>query len=364
MITLAGVTKTYRENRNVARAIEEVSFTVPEGSFFTLLGPSGCGKTTTLRCVAGLEDPDAGRIRIGTDTVYDSAGGINTPIQHRDIGMVFQSYAIWPHMTVYDVAAFPLRVSKIRHFSSKEIAERVERVLSTVGLGEYVERMATQLSGGQQQRLALARALIREPSVLLLDEPLSNLDAKLREEMRVEIKNLQARLGITTLYVTHDQGEALLMSDRIALFDKGRIIQEGTPRDIYSCPKTRFAANFVGASNFIPGRLVDGRDRVLAEGGFGVTRVTPAEDVRSGDDVLLFFRPEDVRIHVAPPGSTENVAKGMVCAVNYLGDYLDLCIDLNGHEIHARQHPSSALNVGSELHVEVPAECCIVLPKE
>jgi len=364
MITVTGVTKTYRENRTVARAIEEVSFAIEEGAFFTLLGPSGCGKTTTLRCVAGLEVPDSGRIRIGSETVFDSDSGINTPIQHRDIGMVFQSYAIWPHMTVFDVAAFPLRVSKSRRYTAAEITERVERVLSTVGLSEYIKRMATQLSGGQQQRLALARALIREPGVLLLDEPLSNLDAKLREEMRVEIKALQGRLGITTLYVTHDQAEALLMSDRIALFDNGRIIQEGTPREIYSSPKTRFAANFVGASNFIPGRLVDGPDRVMAEGGFGMVRVRPVEQARSGDDVTLFFRPEDVRVHTASPLDAENMAKGTLCAVNYLGDYLDLRIDLGDHEINARQHPSSTPDVGSELFVEVPADCCIVLARE
>jgi iron(III) transport system ATP-binding protein len=364
MITVDGVTKVYRENKAVARAIEGISFTVPEGSFFTLLGPSGCGKTTTLRCVAGLEEPDEGRIRIGADTVFDSEAGVNTPIQHRDIGMVFQSYAIWPHMTVFDVAAFPLRVSKTRRFTSGEIAERVAQVLGTVGLGDYIKRMATQLSGGQQQRLALARALIREPSILLLDEPLSNLDAKLREEMRVEIKALQARFGITTLYVTHDQAEALLMSDRIALFDTGRIVQEGTPREIYSSPRTRFAANFVGASNFIPGRQTDSRDRIMAEGGLGMARVRPVDHVRSGEHVTLFFRPEDVRIHDAPPADSENVARGTLRGVNYLGDYLDLRIDLGGHEIHARQHPSAEPHIGSELHVEIPAECCIVLPKE
>jgi iron(III) transport system ATP-binding protein len=219
----------------VVRAAQDVSFTVDEGRLFTLLGPSGCGKTTTLRSIAGLERPRSGEISVNGNVVYSSAKNIFVAPNRRGFGMVFQSYAIWPHMTVYENAAFPLQVGKSR-FSRNDMRDRVMRVLTAVQLDALADREATKLSGGQQQRLALARALVMEPALLLLDEPLSNLDAKLREAMRFELKRLQRELKITTVYVTHDQSEALALSHQIAVMNEGRIQQIGTPREIYEQP--------------------------------------------------------------------------------------------------------------------------------
>src|SRR5437773_8359090 len=259
MLQVTMLRKTFTTERGGVRAVEDVSFTVEEGQFYTLLGPSGCGKTTTLRCVAGLERTDEGRIVVDGRIVSSHSPNVFVPPHKRDIGMVFQSYAIWPHMTVFENVAFPLRVSKQR-VSRSEISRRVEEALSLVELGGYGGRMATQLSGGQQQRLALARALVREPKLLLLDEPLSNLDAKLRERMRFELRELQRRLRITTLYVTHDQIEALSMSNVIAVMNAGVIVQEGAPREIYLQPKSKFVANFIGSTNQLAGRVarIDG----------------------------------------------------------------------------------------------------------
>src|ERR687885_785728 len=247
MIRIQRLEKVFETPRGAIRAVDEVHLEVGAGEFLVLLGPSGCGKTTTLRCVAGLERPDGGSIVVAGRKV--SGNGRFVPPHKRDIGMVFQSYAIWPHMSVFENVAFPLRVA--RGIPGADIKRRVEEALATVQLAGYEGRMATQLSGGQQQRLALARALVRQPRVLLLDEPLSNLDAKLREHMRTEVRELQRALGITTLYVTHDQAEALSMSNRIAVMERGRIMQEGTPREIYQRPATRFVADFVGNANFL-----------------------------------------------------------------------------------------------------------------
>src|SRR5205823_12558032 len=216
---------------------------VPEGKFYTLLGPSGCGKTTTLRCLAGLESPDSGEIEIAGQVVYSSRTGALVRPDHRPIGMVFQNYAIWPHMNVFENVAFPLRVSE-RPPSRDETRRMVTEALALVGLEGLEDRPAPQLSGGQQQRLALARALVRKPKLLLLDEPLSNLDAKLRQRMRIELRELQRRLRITTIYVTHDQAEALFLSHRVAVMQNGRIAQEGRPRDLYASPSSGFVADF------------------------------------------------------------------------------------------------------------------------
>src|ERR687893_507340 len=246
-------------------AIDDVSFEVKEGELFTLLGPSGCGKTTTLRSIAGLEKPDRGKIVVG-DRVLFSAGGngagrpVNMPANQRGLGMVFQSYAIWPHMTVFDNVAFPLQVRRRgTRPGRREIRERVAKVLDTMELGHLADRQATKLSGGQQQRLALARAIIIEPPLMLLDEPLSNLDAKLRESLRYELKRLQRELGITSIYVTHDQIEALALSTTIAVMKEGNVLQTGRPREVYERPNCRFVAEFIGTSNFLRGKVV-GRD--------------------------------------------------------------------------------------------------------
>ncbi len=230
MVEVKGLRKKFIAGHGEVRAVHGIDFRVERGQFFTLLGPSGCGKSTTLRCIAGLERPDEGEILIGDEVVYSSGRRTFVPPQRRDIAMVFQSYAIWPHMTVYGNVAYPLEGRMPKH----EVQQKVARVLDIVGIGELTDRPATQLSGGQQQRVALARAIVKGAKVLLLDEPLSNLDAKMRAHMRSELRDLQKRIGITTIYVTHDQEEAMAVSDRIAILNRGRLIYDGSPQDLIS----------------------------------------------------------------------------------------------------------------------------------
>ncbi|HEY3167131.1 MAG TPA: ABC transporter ATP-binding protein, partial [Candidatus Binatia bacterium] len=256
------MSQTFLEVRNLVKifgkltAVDNVSFKVEQGEVVTLLGPSGCGKTTTLRMVAGFEKPNAGEVEIAGRVVVATNRRINVPPEKRDIGMVFQSYAIWPHMTVFENVAFPLNV---RRANRQEIKRRVEETLELVGLANFSDRPAILLSGGQQQRVSLARALVYSPSILLLDEPLSNLDAKLREQMRIEIKRLQQQLGFTVLFVTHDQIEAMSLSTRIALMNQGRIEQIGAPQDVYEHPQTPFVEDFLGRSLRFRGKIIDKR---------------------------------------------------------------------------------------------------------
>jgi iron(III) transport system ATP-binding protein len=259
-IQLVGLRKTYEFRGQRVRAVDDVTLEAPEGKILTLLGPSGCGKTTTLRCLAGLERPDDGEIRFGSRVVFSRAQGVFVPPEQRHIGMVFQSYAIWPHMTVFENVAYPLRVRRV---NPGEIRKRVQAALELVGLAALADRPAPYLSGGQQQRVALARALVYEPEVLLLDEPLSNLDAKVREQVREELRALQRQLNITTVYVTHDQIEALALSDVVAVMRDGKVLEVGTPRDLYERPRTRFVAQFLGTTNLLPGKLAQ------VEGGGG-----------------------------------------------------------------------------------------------
>lgn len=253
-LEVIGLCKDYLANCGRQRVLRHVSFTIEAGHFYSLLGPSGCGKTTLLRCVAGLERSDGGEIRIAGTVL--SGPGKHVPPERRDLGMVFQNYAIWPHLTVFENVAFPLRVARPR-IARAQITRRVEETLALVQLSDLAGRSAVAMSGGQQQRLAVARALIRRPRLLLLDEPLSNLDAKLRDAMRGELRNLQRRLGITTLYVTHDQAEAMSMSDRVAVMQDGQLMQEGTPQEIYHQPATRFVADFVGRADLVPGTVAE-----------------------------------------------------------------------------------------------------------
>src|SRR5262249_55260276 len=286
-------------------AVDDISLGVETGKLITLLGPSGCGKTTTLRCLAGLERPEAGKIVIAGETVCDVEDGVVVPPSDRGIGMVFQSYAIWPHRSVFENVAFPLRVARERKYPSAEIKDKVARALDMVRMSGFERRPATQLSGGQQQRLAFARGLVREPQILLLDEPLSNLDAKLREQMRVELKRLQKSLGITTVYVTHDQSEALALSDEIAVFNAGRIVQRGTPQEIYRKPRSQFVADFIGSANFLTGTVQEASaaDAVaLVETKHGVFQCSFAAPLQAGQEVLVSARPEDLGLYDKPPG--------------------------------------------------------------
>ena len=299
MIRIRNLDMTYRSKMTEHHAVRGLSLDVERGQFYTLLGPSGCGKTTTLRCVAGLEEPDVGEIQVGDALVCSSKAGVWTDPFNRDIGMVFQSYAIWPHMTVFDNVAFPLRQLKPAP-SRREVQDRVMRALAMVKLDAFAERPAPYLSGGQQQRLALARALVREPQVLLLDEPLSNLDAKLREEMRSELRDLIKALGLTTLFVTHEQIEALTMSDRIGVMNDGAIVQEGTPAEIYGKPTHAFVADFIGKTNFVKGRVsatVCGADGLVTiDTAIGVLQTRIADELQSSDEVLVVVRPECIAV--------------------------------------------------------------------
>ena len=358
-LDVADLVKDYPIASGFQRAVDGITFSVEPGHFYTLLGPSGCGKTTTLRCVAGLERPDRGRISLAGQDV--ASGRTVVPPERRDIGMVFQNYAIWPHMTVFENVAYPLRVGRAR-VKKPELVQRVDEALDLVQLSGYASRPATQLSGGQQQRLALARALIRRPSLLLLDEPLSNLDARLRDRMRAEIRALQRRIGITTLFVTHDQVEALSMSNRIAVMDGGHIIQEGTPREIYQHPATRFVAGFVGSANFLSGTVIRpgaaGAMRIGIGGG-EIEAICPA-GTTAGDAITLSIRPENIRVHRERPAAP-NVLAGVAAQVLFVGEALDATIDVEGVELVAHLHPTVQIARGDAIWVELPAEHCTVI---
>ena len=359
-LVVAGLIKDYPLDRGWHRAVDGVGFHIEEGHFYSLLGPSGCGKTTTLRCVAGLERPDAGSIEL--EHIVVASGDTFIPPERRDIGMVFQNYAIWPHMTVFENTAFPLRVGR-QKVRKAELSQRVDEVLAMVQLADYASRPALQLSGGQQQRLALARALIRRPRLLLLDEPLSNLDAKLRERMRIEVRDLQRRLGLTTLYVTHDQAEALSMSNRIAVMEGGHIVQEGSPREIYQRPATHFVASFVGSANFLESTVVgpghDGQMCLSTAG--GVLEATCPEGTRVGDSVTLSIRPENVRIHMGPAPALPNVLPASVEQAIFLGETVDMRVRIGGAELMTRQHPMTAAQRGDSIFVELPPQVCTVI---
>jgi iron(III) transport system ATP-binding protein len=366
---MLSVKKLYTEYPNdrgqVVKAAQDISFDVPEGKLFTLLGPSGCGKTTTLRSIAGLERPKSGDISVAGMVVYSSEKNVFIPPNKRNFGMVFQSYAIWPHMNVFQNAAFPLDVGN-RKFSKKEIEERVMRVLTAVGLDEFAGREATKMSGGQQQRLALARALVMEPKLLLLDEPLSNLDAKLRERMRFELKRMQRELGLTTIYVTHDQSEALALSHEIAVMSEGRIVQIGSPRDIYERPRNKFVADFVGLTNFLDATVEapDGADnRYRINSDIGQLSVTSFDRFNKGAPVLISVRPEDIELSEQRPDGV-NVIEGIIDFKVFLGEYMDYQIKVGERQVLARAHPSFNVPVGTRAYLRMNPEKCICIQDE
>ena len=350
------------------RAAQDVAFEAPKGVFFTLLGPSGCGKTTTLRSIAGLERPTSGDIEANGTVVYSSSRGIFVPPNKRNFGMVFQSYAIWPHMTVFANAAFPLEVRKTKG-TKAQMKDKVMGVLHAVGLDHLAERDATRLSGGQQQRLALARALVMEPEILLLDEPLSNLDAKLREKMRFELKRIQRELGLTTIYVTHDQGEALALSHEIAVMNEGRIVQIGSPRAIYERPANRFVADFIGTTNFVEGTVLGYDDQTKlwrARTPLGDLMVSSDATLTAGGAVTLSIRPEDVELteEAAPANRLLNLASGMVDAKVFLGDIVDFQVKVGDVMLLSRAHPSLRTPIGDRINIRMDPFKCVALPAE
>jgi iron(III) transport system ATP-binding protein len=366
MLDVRGLSKVYANRGDgPSGGVREASFALEPATFFTLLGPSGCGKTTTLRCIAGLETPDEGSIRVADKVFFDAASGANVPMNLRRIGMVFQSYAIWPHMSVFENVAFPLRVAKEERFGQAEITRLVEEALDRVSLNGFGGRSATRLSGGQQQRVALARAIVRKPRLLLLDEPLSNLDAALRDEMRNELRRLQQQLGITTVYVTHDQSEALEMSDRIAVMDGGRIVQLDTPREIYFRPANAFVAGFVGTTNWLAGELegeAGAGERLLRLPSGAQLRCTIRGSV-ARRQARASVRPEGVSLRapdaVAEP--TSNLLHGRIVFAGFLGTMNRYQVDVGDAVLQAYDSAASARAVGDRVAVSFPVAETVVL---
>ena len=368
MLRVEHLTKSFparRRDEDRVLAVNDVSLDVEDGDFFTLLGPSGCGKTTTLRCVAGLETPDAGEIAVGERVFFSSRSNIRAAANERGLGMVFQSYAIWPHMDVFHNVAFPLAVVPRRQrLSKKQIRERVEGVLAVVHLDHLADRPATDLSGGQQQRLALARALVMEPPLLLLDEPLSNLDAKLREEMRFELKRLQREIGITAVYVTHDQAEALGMSNVIAVMRDGVVQQVGRPREIYEHPRSRFVADFIGKSNFIDGVVEhkEGDGRYVVRTPHGELTAVSGASFAPGTRVVVAARPEQIEIHSeSGNGAGPNRWQGTVGNRAFMGEAVDHIVTVGDRDIHVRCNPSVSIPPGTPVTISFRAEACSLI---
>jgi iron(III) transport system ATP-binding protein len=340
-------------------ALTDVSLAIGEREFVTFLGPSGCGKTTTLRLLAGFLEPDAGTITVSGRVLSSPARTV--PPEQRQMGMVFQNYAVWPHMTVFENVAFGLKAAKV---ARAEIQKRVAQTLVAVGLEGLEGRSPSQLSGGQQQRVALARSLVVEPATLLLDEPLSNLDAKLREHMRSELKSLQRRTGITFIYVTHDQAEAMALSDRIAVFRKGRLLQVGTPRDVYERPANIFVADFMGLVNRLEAAVVErsGKELRVRIGSHVLTAPMPLQGA-IGETVTLAIRPEAVRIGPSTVG--DNVVSGVVTEATFLGNLIDYRVNIGGAVLRVQADRRQTHAVGAPISLAIPvSECVVMAPEE
>lgn len=364
MISVKDLVKTFAGAKGEVRALRGVSFEVAKGELFTLLGPSGCGKTTTLRCIAGLEQPLTGEIVINDRKVFSANDGTFIPPEQRHIGMVFQSYAIWPHMTVFQNVAYPLASAAARG----EISKRVGGILERLSLGALADRLAPNLSGGQQQRVALARALVAQPQILLLDEPLSNLDAKLREQMRFELKSLQEAFNITAVYVTHDQEEALALSDRIGLMHEGALLEVGAPAELYLRPAHKITADFLGTANFVPAQADVGggmtSDEMIVCSPIGNFVARRSAHWQGGDAVLLFFRPENVEFSNELNSSNHgnNRASGTIERVTFLGNSADVVIRCGEIVLRARVHPARTPPAGKTVCFSVAPESCIIFP--
>jgi iron(III) transport system ATP-binding protein len=354
-VTLDQVTKRF----DCVLAVDRVSLEVKEGEFFFLLGPSGCGKTTLLRMIAGFYEPEGGRVVFGDRDVTD------VPPNERNTGMVFQNYALWPHMTVRKNVEYGL---SMRGVTRSEMDTRVNRSLDMVQMSPYADRAPNQLSGGQQQRVALARALVIEPNVVLMDEPLSNLDARLRLEMRQQILDLQREIGTTMIYVTHDQKEALAMSDRMAVMDTGHIVQVGTARDLYQQPQSRFLADFIGEINFIMGTVAELGDIAVVDTALGQIRGCVSGDgVQRGDVVLCAIRPEGLEFVDGEPGPGENAVSGEVRHTVYLGEVEQYLVDLvDGTPLKVVEYDSvnPRAQRGDTVRLQFSPSKVVILPAE
>ncbi len=354
MLSDIGLEQLGKRYGNVA-AVTDVDLVIRSGEFVTLLGPSGSGKTTTLRMIAGLERPTSGTVRIGQRVV--SGPGTFVPVHQRRLGMVFQSYAVWPHKTVLDNVLFPLQQMRLPRI---EQVRRAEQMLQMVGLGGYAQRFPSQLSGGQQQRVSLARALVAEPDVILFDEPLSNLDAQLRDSMRVLVRDLQRRLELTAVYVTHDQLEAMVLSDRIVVMHDGGIVQSGTPAELYERPCSRFVAEFIGSANVLTLRELDTINNMAILASGAALRVTAAPP--AAVEQVLVVRPHSIRI--ATGGDSENVLEGTVRSIVYLGDRVRVSAAIAGCGdlvIDALPDGLGRVREGERIRVALPPEACVVV---
>ena len=357
-VSLVGLTKKFAD----MPAVDNLQLEIGDGEFVSLLGPSGCGKTTTLRLIAGFLQPDRGEIKVSNEVV--SSPSLLVPPERRSMSMIFQSYAVWPHMTVFQNVAYGLKFKKL---SKHEADERVNRILRLVRLDGFKDRYSAELSGGQQQRVALARALVVEPRILLMDEPLSNLDTHLREEMRSEIRRLHEEFRITTVYVTHDQSEAMATSDRIAVLDKGRMVQVGTPEEIFDHPRTRFVAEFVGKTNILSGRL-DGGNRMSLGNGLEIG-VTHGADFKSQGEAFVCLRPHNMLLINEEAKARElqrqgfNLFAGLVRRRTYFGDAADYTIELPSHALSLRviAPPSQNYDRGQKIYALAHPDHCIVI---
>ncbi|MCD0503420.1 ABC transporter ATP-binding protein [Bordetella petrii] len=361
MLEVSDLQVHYQTDRGPVEAVKSISLAAGEGEFCTFLGPSGCGKTTTLRCIAGLETPTRGRISIAGQPVYDSQSRVDTPTHKRDLGMVFQSYAIWPHMSVYGNVAFPLEAAGVPR---QQARAEVARALDMVGLGSFAERSATQLSGGQQQRVALARAIVRGGKVLLLDEPLSNLDAKLREQMRDELRELQRRLKTTTVFVTHDQDEALAMSDRIVVMNQGAIVEQGTPIDLYQRPQRVFTARFIGkAEVFSCEALQEQGGQVTVNSAVGT--IVAAQNTHLGMSARnVMIRPEAIEI-VGSGAGKANCFEAEVVRCVFVGARIEYQLRMAADRHVSVSTASGGIQpVGAKVTLHFPPERCVLLPAD
>jgi iron(III) transport system ATP-binding protein len=363
IVEVNGLTKKFGD----VVAVDDLSTTMESGKITVMLGPSGCGKTTTLRCIAGLEKPNEGSISVGGSVVTSVPSRIFVPAEKRNMGMVFQSYAIWPHMTVSDNVAYPLKMHK---WPKQDIEKKVGDVLELVHLGKFKDRYGTQLSGGQQQRVALARALVFDPKILLLDEPLSNLDAKLRERMRFEIKEIQRRLGITAVYVTHDQAEAMIIADTVLVMNQGRIEQRGSAFDIYLSPSSRFVADFIGIANFLPGVVVsdhaaEERPVVRTDGGLEI-EIGQRAGVKKGEKLVVCIRPEDLVVSSTPSLSKDNTWIGKISTTAFVGNYVNCLVNIGDDTLRVQLEKRAGINYnkGDSVYVHVDPEFCSVVKEK
>ena len=358
-IRIKNLNKDYLSEGKRITALSNVNLTIPSNKIFTLLGPSGCGKTTLLRCIVGLEMPDSGEIGIGDEVVWSKERGIFVPPEKRGLSMVFQTYAIWPHMNVFDNVAYPLQV---RNEPKEEIKRKVGRALQFVQLEGFENRPATKLSGGQQQRVALARALVPEPKVILFDEPLSNLDAKLREETRKELRSFLTKLKITAVYVTHDRIEALSLSDVIAVMKAGRIMEIGTPKEIYFSSGQQFVVDFVGRTNLIEGKVLGIEDDgTLVSTAIGTIACKAQIAPPVGSIVTVSIRPEFVKVTAGDCGKERNTFRGRVDSLVFIGEAYEGEVRVGETRLITKIAPTASVKEGDEIGLCVDPDGCSIL---